>query len=137
MSYSDSSDDESVDDESIPPRIRNLADPLHSEIVSIVSSPLAVTKPQQNFSTLLGGSRFFEYLTSFHTTHWGLRIGDRFIDLKRFGTWPNARTSIEVADIGTRKEREILSTEALGITHFHYHDLEDIGNIWNYLKHTL
>ena len=129
MSNLDRSDDESTDDESVSSRISSLADPLRSEIVYMVTSALAVTKPQPLYLNLLGGSKFFRYLTSFHTTHWGLRIGGHFIDLKRFGAWPNVRTSIEVADSETRTERETLSTEALGITHYQYHDLEHIGNM--------
>ena len=58
-----------------------------------------------------------------------LKIGNHYYDLKRSDRWPNARTTVEVADIATRMERETLSTEALGMTHFDFYNLEDIGNL--------
>ena len=55
---------ESSDDEEDPPsRVKCLAEPLRSEVVFIVTSPLAATKPRQFFTSVFAGSRLFESLT--------------------------------------------------------------------------
>lgn len=100
--------------------------------VHLVTSPLGMTRPDSWFVRLKHGDTIFNILTGLNTTHWGLKIRDRFYDLKRKDELgrPSARgprTAIQVADQHERLEGRIVSDIHLGKTHFTDEELTRIG----------
>jgi len=69
----------------------------------------------------------FNLLTGINTTHWGLKVQQRYYDLKRIGYWPFARTDFEPLDQHSRDKREVIETIRLGKTHFSDSEIVQIG----------
>ena len=100
---------------------------LPASSLSILTSPLAITKPQGHFAQIVFGNMLFNTLTSINTTHWGIMMGSQCYDLKRAGRWPFARAHFESAGFNSRNESDIIETIKLGRTHFTHSELLQIG----------
>jgi hypothetical protein len=95
--------------------------------VSMITSALAMTKPQEEALAPSKKHFLFESVTGVNTTHWGLQSGGDFYDLKRHGRWPFAKTTFIPSTGLTRDEAPALGTMFLGKTHFNGADISQIG----------
>jgi hypothetical protein len=95
-------------------------------VVYLIMSPLHLTKPDVLYERFPFGGAVWKALTGAHTTHWGLRVRDRFYDLRRKGKWPNAKADFEPSEV-SKSQRKVLEEVAIGITHFNDEDIAAIG----------
>ena len=126
LDFTSNDEDDDVSGEDSSSLSRSPGRTRHGATIYLRSSPLALTKPEYWYAKWLGGSMLFNVIASFHTSHWGLEIRTKHYDLKRYGSWPNARTSVKIVDALNRKQREGTTKIALGMTHFDDYELNEI-----------
>ncbi|RKK10826.1 hypothetical protein BFJ66_g17997 [Fusarium oxysporum f. sp. cepae] len=100
---------------------------LRSRRVEVVISCLAISNAEARWTLGLLGSRIFRAFTCINTTHWGIKVGDSYYDLKR-GRGLFGKPYFEPAPtIQERDEREVVQSITIGSTHFSDEDLAVIG----------
>ena len=72
----------------------------------------------------LPGSQVFG---SINTTHWGLKVGSSFYDLKMRGLYRTKPDVAFAATLAERSERAIDKSISVGSTHFKVEEIRDFG----------
>lgn len=68
-----------------------------------------------------------QVLTSINTTHWGLKVGPSYHDLKMIGLFQTKPDVVFSSTIATRDEREMSKSIFIGRTHFTNEEIKDFG----------
>lgn len=95
--------------------------------VEVVISCLAISKAEEWWSAGLLRSRLFRAFTCVNTTHWGIKIGESYYDLKRGRGFFGRPHFQPVRSLEERDERQIVQWIPIGATHFSDEDLDKVG----------
>ena len=111
-----------------PPTLSDPTTLLESRTIELVTSRLASVSNEAEAQNK-GFLKWFHLVTGFATTHWGIRIGDTFYDLKSNRDRWAASASLDTTSEVERDELETMKTIQLGRTHFSDSDILKIGTI--------
>ncbi|KAH8913847.1 hypothetical protein BT69DRAFT_1306073, partial [Atractiella rhizophila] len=100
---------------------------LQTRPVEVVISCLAISKAEEWWTAGLLRSRLFRAFTCVNTTHWGIKIGESYYDLKRGPGFFGPPEFKPVRSLEERDECPVMQSIPIGATHFSDDDLDKVG----------